>query len=248
MTLCITLAERQRAFRAEIVDDDEGSAPSSIGMAIYRDAYRSRLLAALDASFERTRRWVGAESFNAAACHYVLTHPPRGWTLDDYGAEFPALLEALFGDDPEVHELAWLEWHMQRAFAAPDAPRLDPAALAASGYGTDEWDRLGFRMAAGFADRAIATNCTMLWEALAEADPGAIEANRSQEAYLIVWRSGVSPRFRVLDRGKHEALQALVRGGTLGDLSERADSDRLAPWLAQWFGDGLFASSELHGA
>ena len=29
--------------------------------------------------------------------------------LDAYGADFPELLAALFADDPEVAELAWLE-------------------------------------------------------------------------------------------------------------------------------------------
>ncbi len=153
----MSLLTLQSAFRAEIVADDEGLAPSSLGMAIYRDAYRGRLLAALESSFERTRRWVGEEAFTAAACHYILTHPPVSWTLDDYGGDFPELLETLFAKDPEVSELAWLEWHLSQAFAAPDTPTLDPAALAAACKTDAEWDCISFRMAAGYAMRPIAT-------------------------------------------------------------------------------------------
>ena len=114
----MSLLALQTEFHREIIADDDGMAPSSTGMAIYRDAYRGRLLAALETSFERTRRWTGEDTFTAAACHFILTHPPAGWTLDAYGADFPDLLAALFADDPEVAELAWLAWQMSQAFAA----------------------------------------------------------------------------------------------------------------------------------
>ena len=51
----MTLLDTQRAFVAEITADDE-LPPSSLGMEIYRTAYRGRLVDALMVSFERTRR------------------------------------------------------------------------------------------------------------------------------------------------------------------------------------------------
>lgn len=239
----MSLLELQTAFRATIAASDEAEDALSPGMAIYRDAYRGRLLAALEASFERTARWAGAEAFAAAASHYILTDPPRGWTLDTYGAGFPALLASLFADDPEVAELAWLEWHMQQAFAAPDARELDPAALAAADYSECEWDRLGFDPAAGFAMRAIATDCVGLWAALAqctEFTPGPASL-----PCLLVWRSGLSPRFRSCDEDEFRALKDLNQGGTLGSIAESAAPDRLAAWLTRWLGEGIFSNAEL---
>lgn len=236
----MSLLELQTSFRAEIVGGDEDPEPSSLGMTIYRDAYRGRLLAALETGFERTRRWVGADAFTAAACHYVLANPPRDWTLDNYGAGFPALLEALFVGDPEVAELAWLEWQMQSAFAAPDAPELDPATFAAAyGSGTD-WDRLGFVMAAGFAHRPIATDSPSLWSALASDADFAVSR---QEAFILIWRSGLSPHFRVCDEAEYESLVLLAEGGTLADIVRLASGDRLALWLTQWLREGIFSSA-----
>lgn len=236
----MSLLELQTAFRAEIVGGDEDAEPSSPGMAIYRDAYRSRLLAALETSFERTRRWVGAEAFTAAACHYVLTSPPCDWTLDTYGAGFPALLETLFAGDPEVAELAWLEWQMQAAFAAPDAPELDPAKLAAADGSETDWDRLGFVMAAGFAHRPIATNSPSLWSVLASDADCAVSRKK---ACIVVWRSGSSPHFRVCDEAEYESLVLLAKGGTLADIARSAFADRLPIWLTQWLREGIFASA-----
>lgn len=241
----MSLLELQTAFRAEIVGGDEDAAPSSLGMGVYRDAYRARLLAALEASFERTRRWVGAEAFTAAACHYVLANPPRNWTLDTYGADFPALLEALFVSDPEVAELAWLEWQMQAAFAAPDRGELDLAALAAAGYSDDDWDRLHFTMAPGFAARSIATNVPALWEALEDCSSDGLRVERSEGNYLLVWRHSLSPRFRVTAHAEFQALGSLARHDTLGSLAQATDTQHLALWLEKWLREGLFADSSL---
>ncbi len=241
----MSLLALQSAFRAEIVADDKGAVPSSAGMAIYRDAYRGRLLAALGTSFERTARWTGAEAFAAAACHYILTHPPQGWTLDDYGETFPQLLETLFADDLEVAELAWFEWHMQRAFAAADAPQLNPAELASAGLSGDDWDTLGFAMAAGFAARPIATDCPALWLALEARRPGEFTPSRTDGEFLLVWRSGLEAHFRAVDPAEHRALASLAAGETLGQISATAEADVLGHWLARWLSEGLFSAFEV---
>jgi hypothetical protein len=239
----MSLLDLQIALRDAIAAGDDTGDALPHGMAIYRDAYRGRLLTALETSFERTCRWVGAEAFTAAACHYILTDPPRGWTLDEYGAAFPHLLATLFADDPEVAELAWLEWHMQAAFAAPDAPELDHAALAGAGHAEADWDRLGFDLAAGFAARAITMDCAGLWSALA--DDADVTPGPAALPRLLVWRSGLSPRFRTCDEAEFQALSHFGDGGTLGVLAARTDPACLAGWLTQWLGEGLFARAEL---
>lgn len=239
----MSLLARQSAFCAEIAAPDDGAQPSSIGMAIYRNAYRGRLLAALEEGFERTRRWAGDEAFTAAACHYVLAHPPRGWTLDSYGAAFPALLGELFAGDPEVGELAWLEWQLQQAFAAPDALTLDPAELAAAGHGEEAWAAMRFAMAPGFALQEVNTDCVALWEGLAPDQTAPAGPPPPCDGALVVWRRDLSPRYRLLDRGEGLALKALASGETFGAVAGQCDPALLGPWLARWLGDGLFAAA-----
>ena len=237
----MSLLERQFAFRAEIAAGDDAAPPSSRGMDIYRNAYRGRLLGALEVSFERTRRWIGEDTFQAVARHHVLTCPPTGWSLDDYGSEFPALLAGLFGNDPEVAELAWLEWHLQRAFAAADAPELDPTELGARGYSAEEWAAMRFTMATGFAAAPVATDVIELWEALAEERSGACTVTGHADAALLVWRSRLSPRYRLAWIDELHALEALAGGASLGALAEHHDAARLGEWLSQWLGEGIFS-------
>jgi len=240
----MNLLALQRVFMSEISASDEDGAPTSTGMAVYRDAYRGRLLDALAHSFERTRRWVGADPFTAAASHYILAHPPHSWTLDDFGAAFPALLAGLFRDNPEAAELAWLEWHMQRAFAAPDSPGDVAGALSGAGLPEEAWAGLRFTMATGFAARGIATNVEQLWPRLADSDGTGFDVAPGSGT-LIVWRQGLTPRYRLLGTAEQGSLLALAEGRTLGEafatVAEAAVAQAGA-WLGQWLADGLFSA------
>lgn len=237
----MSLFDRQLAFCAEIAAEDDTLAPSSPGMDIYRNAYRGRLLGALETSFERTRRWVGEEAFTAAACHFILIQPPSSWTLDAYGAEFPEMLASLFSHDPDVAELAWLEWHMQRAFAAPDLPELDPAALARSGYGDADWANMRFTMAAGFAARSVSTDCVQLWKAIGDEGAAPSHAVKVSRTAVLVWRSALSPRFRLTSIEELKTLEAIAGGARFASVAEDADTVRLGKWLSQWLQEGLFS-------
>lgn len=239
----MSLLQLQSDFRSELAADDDGALPSSQGMAVYRNAYRGRLLGALESSFARTRQWVGGEGFTVAACHYVISNPPRGWTLDDYGADFPELLSGLFGEDPEVSELAWLEWHMQRAFAAPDVPALFPADLISARYSEAEWAGMTFAMASGFIMRHVTTNCSLLWERLADGDIAGFEASCDGGAWLAVWRKGITPNFRVMTNEERSALAVLADGGRLEEAAGPCDASRLGTWLVQWLEEGIFSDA-----
>lgn len=236
----------QQTFMAEISGDDDLPC-SSPGMAIYRNAYRGRLIAALESGYERTRRWVGEAAFERAAAHYVLTHPPHGWTLDLFGAEFSETLAELFAGDPEVAELAWLEWHLQQAFAAPDRPELGASDLANAGLEAEDWDRLILFMAAGFADRAVAHNLAALWPALQSGSEQNPTLDRLNGHRLIVWRQALQSRYRLVPDAEFAVLARLAKGLPLGQAAVDCDAAQLGGWLTGWLSEGLFSAFGLAG-
>ena len=240
----MTLAAHQQAFCTEIASSDEVASPLTLGMEIYRNAYRGRLVGVLEQAYARTRRWVGEESFAAAASHYVIAHPPSDWTLDRYGADFPAVLAELFARDGEVAELAWLEWHLQQAFAAPDTAELSGTDLAAADLDQAGWERLRLSMAAGYAARAVSHDCALLWASLADEAGGSIAPVSVRAGILIVWRQGLNPRYRLLAGDEFAALGALAHGEAFGTVAARVGGERaeqLGQWFAQWLSDGLFS-------
>lgn len=240
----MTLAQHQQAFAAELSASDEATAPSSLGMEIYRNAYRARLLTALEVSYECTRRWVGEDAFAAAACHYVISHPPHDWTLDRFGAQFPAVLASLFANDGEVAELAWLEWHLQQAFAAPDLPELSGLQLAQAELRDDDWEQLYLTMSAGYAALQVGHDCTGLWQALRDDKLAGFTLTPTNQGMLVVWRQALIPRFRVLDSDEFTALETLAQGQSFGRVATMAGDGgaaQLGGWFAQWLSEGLFA-------
>ncbi len=208
------LAALQDAFLACLHDDDAPLPPGldatrAAGMAVYRNGYRARLLDVLADSYARTARLVGAEAFHQAAAHHLIAHPPSSWTIDRAGEGFADTCAELFAHDPDVAELAWLEWAMQCAFTAADEPPLTGAAFAAATAAFDaaDWEQLVLVPIAGTALRLVTHDLPCLWRSLAD---------RSAQAV-----------FALLADHEGEALNAALHGATFGDICTRL-SERLA--------------------
>lgn len=254
----IGLADTQRAFQAQILSEETPSpagwdARMRAGLEVYRNAYRARLISALRAGYERVWTWVGDAAFDAAAAHHLILHPPTSWTLDDAGKGFDVTLAELFPQDPEVAELAWLEWAMQCAFTAADAETLDATGFATRTAGFDEadWASLRLMFAPSLVVQAVRTACADIWRAMAEAGDAPEAVVLDEAATLIVWRDGLQPRFRVLAPDEAEALAAMQRGASLGEvcqslatmLGEEQASAEAGAILGRWIGDGLIVGA-----
>lgn len=100
------LAELQQWMLGAIVADsaepeavrDRISGDGRLGpegrIAIYAGGYRSRLLESLQNEFPALRLLVGDTVFELFARSYIAAHPPRHFSLYDYGARFADHLEA----------------------------------------------------------------------------------------------------------------------------------------------------------
>lgn len=253
----MTLATLQREFLAAI-SAGEGELPAgwdarlAPGMAVYRNAYRERLLEAMGETFARTRMVAGEESFRAAAAHHLITNRPSGWTLDLIGEGFPETCAELFRKDPLVAELAALEWAMQCAFTARDEDVLDMAAFAAlaTRLGDDVTD-MRLRPVASLHLVRTTHDLAGLWNSL-EGSPSVPAINFEKAGWVIVWREDERPVFRHADPAETLLLQALRRGSTYRDacarLAAETGKEDLAQaagiWLARWLGEGLLVSPE----
>ena len=251
------LAALQDAFLACLHDDDAPLPPGldatrAAGMAVYRNGYRARLLDVLADSYARTARLVGAEAFHQAAAHHLIAHPPSSWTIDRAGEGFAETCAELFANDPDVAELAWLEWAMQSAFTAADAAPLTHAGFAAATAAFDaaDWERFVPVPVAGTALRPVTHDLPRLWRSLSgDADQAAVEQTE-QRHWLLVWREGEEAVFALLPDHEGEALNAALHGATFGDICAGL-VERLAPEeaataagaaLNHWLELGLIAS------
>lgn len=213
-------------------------------LAVYHNAYRMQLLACLRDTFEKTWSWMGDESFDAAGRQHIEKHPPTSWTLSDYGHTFAKTLAELYPQDPEIAELAWLDWTLRRAFDGPDA-----ASLSAERLASIDWETARLHLVPTLRVTSIATNCAAIWTSLAEEAMPPAAARLETPTALRVWRQDLTPRFRSIGPEEHQALSLAIGGHRFSAICERlalgrdaeAASQAAGAMLALWLQDGLIA-------
>jgi len=240
------LAELQRDFQSWLTSASGDAAQrlggTAAGLAVYQNNYRAQLVGCLEQAYPQVRAWIGEGAFLAAAITHIDRHPPHAWTLDAYGREFGATLAALYPDNPDLQELAWIELALADAFVAADAAPLALDALA----GID-WDSAQLRLAPSFAGRAAATNAEAIWWALSEGRAAPEAEMLDQPGGLVAWRRGFVSCLRQVDALEYAALLHLQQHGSFaalcGMLAERlGEADgvaRAGALLAGWLSSEL---------
>jgi hypothetical protein len=137
-----SLRELQRAFCAAAIFSDAaamaslGIVPGGLKPEARIDIYRANVLGnyrrALAATYPVIKRLVGAPFFDTASDHFVRGHPSTRGDINRYGADFAEFLRAY----PPARDLRYLpdvgrlEWAVDQANIARDAPAFDLTALA----------------------------------------------------------------------------------------------------------------------
>ncbi len=243
----MSLAQTQSAFsgwlRTGATDDAMSfGARAQPGLSIYQNNFRTQLADCLEDSFPQTRQWIGDEVFHDAIVHHVERVPPSSWTLDAYPRDFPATLALLYPDDPEVGELADLEFALTEAFVGPDA---EP--LAAERIAQIDWDRAILRFTPTLDLRPSTTNAPDIWMAFTREDIPPAAALLPAHAALMTWRQGEMSRFRIIDSAEQRGILLTRNGLSFGALcaqlvDEMGESEGVAlagGWLGNWLADGL---------
>lgn len=244
----MTLAELQRDFRSWLVtasDEAAGRLGPAAGLTIYQNNYRSQLVNCLEVSYPLVLNWIGEQAFLAAAITHIDRHPPHAWTLDAYADGFGATLETRYPDNPDVHELAWIEHALSAAFVAADAAPLPLAALAAV-----DWDTARLGLTPSFRSRKVVTNVDSIWSALWREETPPASEMLAQPGGVIAWRRGYSAYLKQVDALEYEALLHLQANGSFAALCDMlvarlGDDDgvaRAGALLAGWLGSELLVN------
>jgi hypothetical protein len=257
VTRCQSLGHQQAAF-IDLLLDDSLATPGgwdSAGFSIYRNAYRARIVEAVRDTYPRTERWIGEDAFRRAAIHHVISHPPNSWTLDAVGVGFPTTLAELFSRDPEVRELAWLEWAMHTCFVSADAEALDATAFtsATAAYSENDWETLRLRFVPGTQVAAVQNDLSRLWTHLTDTSDSAQtpigDITSTVPGTCVVWRQGLRPVFALVDAKEGMTLECLLAGDTYGEacakLAELIGGDaavtEAGAMLGRWIHQGMVA-------
>lgn len=244
----MTLGALQREFRDALLSDADvsgarvGAKTSTPGLSVYHYAYRAQLTACLRETFEKLYVWLGDVAFSEAAHAHIADRPPHGWTLGVYGEGFDLTLSRLYPDDPEVAEMASLEWALSMAFSGPDAIALSADSVAGVG-----WDNACLEFAPTVHIGRVTTNVGAIWSALSAGSVPPAATTLPETGGMLVWRDDYSPCFRTIDEHEWVAIKRMMSGTTFGELclayvekwGIQHGVDRAGILLGQWLHDGL---------
>ncbi len=237
------LARDDSAAANHIVDDQ---IPAVDRLRIYRNTFIGTLISALRLTFPVVERLVAQEFFEGSAAAFVERHPPRSAYLNEYGAAFGDFLAAFppASSLPYLPDVVRLEWAVSCAACAPDAPVLDPVALATF----DEADQGKLRFVAHPSVRLIAVRypADHVWRAVRDTDDEAL-ANidlKLEPLWLLVHRcdGGVVVRRLTEEEGRFTA--ALCAGRPLAEAIPPETPANLVTMLAEHLAKGRFAGIE----
>lgn len=233
------------AIHAEITGTARVDAATRLG--IYANAYRLRLMEALDTDYPGLHTIAGDDEFERLGRAYIDAHPSTFRSLRWFGDRMSDFLRTTnpYRDYPVFAEMAAFEWAMSGVFDAADTPpaTVDHMAMIAA----DAWPVLRFVPHDSVRRLDLRWNVPTVWKAIdAEQDPPALEESDIPIAWLI-WRRDLRTWFRSLDVAEAWALDALRRGEPFGGicegLTEWIDAEnvaaRAAGLLKRWLGDGL---------
>jgi Putative DNA-binding domain len=244
----MSLLVLQRDFRDWLVTGEDSAADAlggGPGTAVYQNNYRTALVSSLAETFQRLVLWLGDEAFETAAARYIDARPPSSWTLDAYGEDFTDFVATLWPDDPEVGEIALIDWTVGQVFVGPDADALAPQALAVA-----DWETAVIRVVPSLLVLPITTNADAIWQALAteETPPPADMAERGSA--LLVWRQGLEPVFRRAEAHERDVLAwsaagqgfAAICEKLAATLGEEAAVTTAGTLLGRWLAEGMIAA------
>jgi Putative DNA-binding domain len=237
------LAERAAKLRAIRSDD---IADAGQRLSVYHHGYRVRLHDALKNEFTGLQCMTGRR-FHALLDTYVKAHPSEHYNIRWYGADLPSFLDEThpWCDEPQLAEMAYVDWAISTAFDAEDEYSVGMADLSA--VPPHAWANLRLSMQKHLRVITVTHNVDAFRRA---ADGGAKRPRLRRFArarQILVWRKGTTVHFRTLDHDEWQVLSAALDGETFAAMCQRlanhhdesAAMSRMVLLLQRWLEAGL---------
>jgi Putative DNA-binding domain len=202
--------------------------PARARLDIYHNAYRVRLIDALDDTYPVLHALLGDEMFAALGEEFLAEHPSVHRSIRWYGSELPEFLQrhAPYADQPILAEIALLEWTLAAVFDSADAKSVQRSEFAA--IHPSAWGGLRFEFHPSLRRLHLQWNTAAVWLAMSRGDAPPDPECAGQSAPWLLWRQDLQNYFRSMTPDEEAALDAALGGANFGEIC-----GALADWLPQ---------------
>jgi len=213
-------------------------------LAIYANAYHTRLLECLGEVYPFLKRALGDEAFDGFAFGFLQDYPSRSYTLNELGRDFPRYLQETRPDDDVDSEpsdngssaeeakdwpdllidLARLEWAIYEVF---DGPGVEGQSLLTTddilGVGPERWADARLELVPCLQLLATRLPVNDYFTRLRQAPAGEfVPVPSACESFLALTRRDFVVRRYNLSRTQFELLSGIQQGQPVGFAIEHA--------------------------
>jgi hypothetical protein len=194
--------------------------PAKDRLAIYRNAYRVRLIDALHETYPVLHSLLGDEVWAELGETFVAEYPSKFRSIRWYGGQMAQFLgeHEPFSGEPVLAEIARLEWTLSAVFDSPDAEPLQRAAL--SGVLPSAWASLSFKFHPSLRRLEFNWNTAAVWRAMSADDTPPRPERAAAAMPWLLWRKDLQNYFRSMNAVEASALDAALRGCNFGEICE----------------------------
>jgi uncharacterized protein (UPF0276 family) len=218
---------------------------------VYHHAYRARLSSVLADSFAKTFSYIGADVFEQHARDFVVKCPPRQQSLSGYGEGLPDYLHSIYPHNPELCDLAQLDWDLRTRFDVADVDALSADSLRTgpdAAHVAEHWLLNDAPLHPSLVLREISTNVAQIWLAI-DTDTEVPEVlHLPARKTIAIWRKELQPHFFVMSDDEALFVRQLFAGASIdeaarrradaADAADTAFAQTLGQWLHRWLADG----------
>ena len=256
-----SLRELQCGLQRHLLGEDSGVSsaivdapplPAVERLAIYKNAYRVRLIDALHETYPVLHGLIGDELWVALGEAFVAAHPSPHRSIRWYGRELAGFMAATppFDASPILSEMATLEWTLSEVFDAEDADSIQRLSLAA--VQPSAWSGLKFVFHPSLRRLKFVWNTAAVWKAMSADETPPRPQQAEAPAPWLLWRQDLQNYFRSMRGHEAAALDVALRRGCFGEicteLSEWMPEDEVpaaaAGFLGAWADSGIIIALE----
>jgi hypothetical protein len=253
------LRDLQRDLQRHLLGEDDAVSaaivdapplPALERLAIYKNAYRVRLIDALHETYPVLHGLLGDELWVALGEVFVAAHPSAYRSIRWYGRELAQCLSCTkpFDESPVLSEIAALEWTLSEVFDAEDAQVLQRAALAT--VAPDAWGSLRFVFHPSLRRLEFSWNTAAVWKAMSNDETPPQPLQGESPISWLLWRQNLQNYFRSMSAAEAAALDSALRGRSFGEVCEDLVAclpreevpAAAASFLAAWADSGILIS------
>jgi hypothetical protein len=231
------LRHLQRDLQSHLVGEESAIADAIVDapplavaerLDIYRNAYRVRLIEALNDTYPVLHAVLGDEDFATLGEKFVAAHPSVHRSIRWYGSELAEFLGQCspYADVPIFEELALLEWTLAEVLDSADAEPTPRSAFSA--LDPSAWSELRFQFHPSVHRLPLEWNTVAVWQTMSRGEPPPGPACAAHPTPWLLWRQNLQNYFRSMTADEAAALDLARSGGTFAEICEA-----LAEWLSQ---------------